>query len=154
VVEAFEASGLGAVLAPPAIGGTGEGMREVLEAIEKVSIADTSARWCCAIGLGSNYLAALVAEATARELFSDLRKGGAGPFTPAASAMPNGRGGRADRAGCPWPDSGPHDGVQVETLTEQEVIARPVRQERPIATGRRRPRTRRPVSDIVSEQRG
>jgi prevent-host-death family protein len=42
----------------------------------------------------------------------------------------------------------------LERLTEQGVIARPVRQKRPVATGRRRPRSRRPVSDIVSEQRG
>jgi prevent-host-death family protein len=42
----------------------------------------------------------------------------------------------------------------LEKLTEQGVISRPPLHERPIAAGRRRPRTRRPASDIVTEQRG
>jgi prevent-host-death family protein len=42
----------------------------------------------------------------------------------------------------------------LERLTEQGVISRPLRPDRPAATGRRRPRARRPVSDILSEQRG
>jgi len=45
-------------------------------------------------------------------------------------------------------------GSTLERLIEQGVIARPARHERPTATGRDRPRARRPVSDIVSEQRG
>jgi len=42
----------------------------------------------------------------------------------------------------------------LERLTEQGVIARPVCQKRPVATDRPRARSRRPVSEIVSEQRG
>jgi prevent-host-death family protein len=42
----------------------------------------------------------------------------------------------------------------LERLTQQGVLARPGRQSRPTATGRKRPRSRRPVADIVSEQRG
>jgi prevent-host-death family protein len=41
----------------------------------------------------------------------------------------------------------------LEQLTRQGVIARPERGNRPTATGRRRPRPRRPVAEIVSEQR-
>jgi prevent-host-death family protein len=41
----------------------------------------------------------------------------------------------------------------LERLTEQGVIAKPERARRPKATGRPRPGTRRPVADIVSEQR-
>ena len=92
VVEAFEASGLGAALAPPAVGGSGADVRALLEALEAISAADASTGWCCAIATGSNYLAALPPEATARELFRDLRKGGAGPFAPRSMAMPNGHG--------------------------------------------------------------
>ena len=42
----------------------------------------------------------------------------------------------------------------LERLTEQGVISRPVHHERPVAAARRRPPTRRAVSDIVAEQRG
>lgn len=41
----------------------------------------------------------------------------------------------------------------IESLHGQGIIARPVRQDRPTATGRSRPSSRRPVSDLVSEQR-
>jgi prevent-host-death family protein len=39
-------------------------------------------------------------------------------------------------------------------LTEEGVIARPNRERRPLARGRTRPRPRRPVAEIVSDQRG
>lgn len=41
----------------------------------------------------------------------------------------------------------------IESLTERGVIARPVRGDRPAATGRDRPRPRRPVSELVGKQR-
>jgi len=41
----------------------------------------------------------------------------------------------------------------IETLQQRGIVARPTRQDRPKATGRPRPRSRRPVSDLVSEQR-
>lgn len=43
---------------------------------------------------------------------------------------------------------------KLEELTNQGVIAKPARPDRPTATGRARPRSRRPLADIVSEQRG
>jgi len=42
----------------------------------------------------------------------------------------------------------------IERLTREGVIGRPERSTRPVATGLRRPRARRPVSDIIGEQRG
>ena len=42
----------------------------------------------------------------------------------------------------------------IERLTAEGVIARPRQSVRPVASGRARPRPRRPVADIVSEQRG
>jgi prevent-host-death family protein len=42
----------------------------------------------------------------------------------------------------------------LEQLTQQGVIARPARRGRPTAAGRLRPRSRRPVADVVTEQRG
>jgi len=41
----------------------------------------------------------------------------------------------------------------IEELTRLGVIARPARPSRPRATGRARPRPRRPLGDVVSEQR-
>jgi prevent-host-death family protein len=42
----------------------------------------------------------------------------------------------------------------LEQLTREGVIARPARPGRPTASGRSRPRSRRPVADVVSEHRG
>lgn len=42
----------------------------------------------------------------------------------------------------------------LERLTAEGVIARPVQAQRPTASGRSRPRARRSVADLVSEQRG
>jgi prevent-host-death family protein len=44
------------------------------------------------------------------------------------------------------------DGV-LERLTNESVIARPERQQRPITSGTKRPRPKRPVSGWISEQR-
>ena len=41
----------------------------------------------------------------------------------------------------------------IERLTAEGIIARPERIARPVATGRARPRSRRPVSDTIAEQR-
>jgi prevent-host-death family protein len=41
----------------------------------------------------------------------------------------------------------------LERLTAEGVIGRPATAERPQAIGRPRPRPRRPVADIISEQR-
>lgn len=41
----------------------------------------------------------------------------------------------------------------IERLTALGVISRPAQSARPVAGGRTRPRPKRPVADIVSEQR-
>ena len=41
----------------------------------------------------------------------------------------------------------------IERLTAEGVIGRPEQATRPVAAGRARPRSRRPVADLVSEQR-
>jgi prevent-host-death family protein len=41
----------------------------------------------------------------------------------------------------------------IERLTQEGVIARPRRQQRPTATGRRRVKASGPVADLISEQR-
>ncbi|WP_419553982.1 type II toxin-antitoxin system Phd/YefM family antitoxin [Candidatus Poriferisodalis sp.] len=49
--------------------------------------------------------------------------------------------------------SGIDSAPTIERLTAQGVISRPVRGDRPKATGQRRPRPRSPLSDLVSDQR-
>jgi prevent-host-death family protein len=44
--------------------------------------------------------------------------------------------------------------TMIDRLTAEGVIARPRQSARPVASGRSRPRPRRPVADIISEQRG
>ena len=44
--------------------------------------------------------------------------------------------------------------MTIERLTADGVIARPQRAVRPVASGRRRPRPRRPIADIIGEHRG
>ena len=90
VVDAFEASGLAGLVSPTALGGHAMPPALMTEAIEAISMADASAGWCCGIGLGSNHLAAVVPEPTARELFTDVSRGGAGPFAPGGPARPDG----------------------------------------------------------------
>jgi prevent-host-death family protein len=41
----------------------------------------------------------------------------------------------------------------IERLTDEGVIARPAQSHRPRSRGRARPRSRRPVAEVVSEQR-
>ena len=42
----------------------------------------------------------------------------------------------------------------IDRLTSQGVISRPTSSTRPVAGDRRRPTPKRPVADLVSEQRG
>ncbi|HXF22217.1 MAG TPA: type II toxin-antitoxin system prevent-host-death family antitoxin [Streptosporangiaceae bacterium] len=42
----------------------------------------------------------------------------------------------------------------IERLTAEGVIGRPRQPHRPVASGRARPRPRRPLADRISEQRG
>lgn len=42
----------------------------------------------------------------------------------------------------------------IDRLTSQGVISRPISSTRPVAGDRRRPTPKRPVADLVSEQRG
>jgi alkylation response protein AidB-like acyl-CoA dehydrogenase len=88
VVEAIEASGFNALLAPTAIGGQAAHPRSIVEVVEAISIHDASAGWCASISMGSNHLAGVLPEATARSVFSDLSRGAAGAFAPGAMALP------------------------------------------------------------------
>jgi alkylation response protein AidB-like acyl-CoA dehydrogenase len=92
VVDAFAASGLARLMAPTVLGGAAAQPRTLVEVVEIVSAADPSAGWCVGIGVGSNYLAAFLPEAGARELFVDLDRPGSGVFAPTGRGVPTRRG--------------------------------------------------------------
>ena len=90
IVDAVEASGINALAAPSALGGLAAHPSLTCDVIERISAFDASAGWCVGIGLGSNYLAGIIPEPTARKLFANVTLGGAGPFAPGAPANPDG----------------------------------------------------------------
>jgi alkylation response protein AidB-like acyl-CoA dehydrogenase len=90
IVEAFEQSGLAALAMPTALGGAAAPPGQAVELLEVLATYDASTAWCAAIGLGTNFMVSAIPEATGRELFRDVRRGGAGPFNPGAPARPDG----------------------------------------------------------------
>jgi alkylation response protein AidB-like acyl-CoA dehydrogenase len=102
VVEALETSGLFGLVAPTALGGAAADPATLVRAVVAISAADASAGWCYGIGAGSNFLAGLLAPATAAELFADVTRGGAGPFAPGGRAEVDGDGYRVTGR---WPYS-------------------------------------------------
>ena len=107
IVAAFIDSELPKLAAPTALGGGAAHPTTVLEVIEEISSADASAGWCVAIGLGSNYLAGIIPESSAAEVFGDLRQPAAGPFAPGGRAQVTSTGYRVSGR---WPyASGCHD---------------------------------------------
>jgi indole-3-acetate monooxygenase len=67
---------------PSALGGAAAHPCRLVEVVEGISRADGSAGWCVGIGIGSNYLAGILPEQTAKEVFRDVTRPGAGPFAP------------------------------------------------------------------------
>src|SRR4051794_41723420 len=86
VVTAVEASGLNGLVSPTAIGGHAASPETMVAVVAEVARGDASTAWCAGIGMGSNFLAAILSEDVARDLFTDLDRGGAGPFAPTGRA--------------------------------------------------------------------
>jgi indole-3-acetate monooxygenase len=86
VVSAIEASGLTALVAPSNLGGEAAAPSTLVEVVETIARADASTGWCTGIGSGSNFLSALFDETAASEVFTDVTRGGAGPFAPGGKA--------------------------------------------------------------------
>ena len=82
VVEALVRSGLAGLVAPTALGGSAAHPGHLVDVVEEVSRADGSAGWCVGIGIGSNYLAGIIPKQTAKDVFRDVTRPGAGPFAP------------------------------------------------------------------------
>ncbi len=90
VVEAIEAAAFNGLLMPSALGGRAASPRTMIGVIETIAAHEASAGWCAAISMGTNHLAGLIPESAARALFTDVARGGAGPFAPGALALPQG----------------------------------------------------------------
>jgi alkylation response protein AidB-like acyl-CoA dehydrogenase len=91
-VAALEGSGLFGLVAPTALGGAAADPATMVATIASIATADASAGWCYGIGAGSNFLSALIPQASASEVFTDVAKGGAGPFAPGGRAEVTGDG--------------------------------------------------------------
>jgi indole-3-acetate monooxygenase len=103
VVAALESSGLNALVAPSSLGGLAARPSTLVEVVETIARADASTAWCAGIGAGSNFLSALIDETAARQVFADVTRGGAGPFSPSGQAEEDDRGGY--RVTGRWPYS-------------------------------------------------
>jgi alkylation response protein AidB-like acyl-CoA dehydrogenase len=64
----------------------------LIDVVEEVSRADGSAGWCVGIGIGTNYLAGMLPEQEAKEVFRDESRPSAGPFAPGGRAVVSGDG--------------------------------------------------------------
>ena len=102
VAAAIEASGLNRLVSPREIGGFAASPVTLCEVVEEISRGDASTGWCLGIGMGTNFMSGLITEAAAKETFTDLDKGGAGPFAPTGRADVAGDG---YRVGGRWPYS-------------------------------------------------
>jgi alkylation response protein AidB-like acyl-CoA dehydrogenase len=85
-VAALVDSGLPRLMAPTALGGFAAHPGTLVNVVEEIARSDGSAAWCVGIGLGSNYLAGVIPEASAREVFRELDRPAAGPFAPGGRA--------------------------------------------------------------------
>src|SRR5262245_58883529 len=87
LVEELRRTGLFRTSVPRAFGGDEATPREILRAIETVATADGSTGWCAMIGVASNVGAGYMAEAGAREVFTDPTAPTAGLAEPAGAAV-------------------------------------------------------------------
>ncbi len=82
LVAQLKAAGIFRMSMPKAWGGPEMPPREQCEVYEILSAADASVAWCAKIGSDSGYYAALLEEADARALFTDLDDVTAGQVPP------------------------------------------------------------------------
>ena len=90
VVAAIEAAGLNALMSPRELNGSAAPPAVLVEVIEEVSRGDASTGWCLGIGAGVNFMSALITESAAKQIFTRVNQGGAGPFAPGGRAVADG----------------------------------------------------------------
>ena len=82
IAGALRASGIHRFLLPRELGGFAAPPVKLVAAVMTLAAADGSTGWCAAIGAGGNFLAGLLPEAGARQLFADPDAPSAGMFAP------------------------------------------------------------------------
>jgi alkylation response protein AidB-like acyl-CoA dehydrogenase len=92
VFEAIARAGLFRLALPRSIGGPERSPREIVEAVERVSIADASAGWCVGIFATTGLTAAYLPTEMAREVFGDPIGVACGVFAPTGTGVREGDG--------------------------------------------------------------
>lgn len=82
VASALARAGLFRMAVPRSIGGPEHTPREIVEAIEVVSIADAAAGWCVGIGATTGLVAGYLPIESARAMFADPMHAACGVFAP------------------------------------------------------------------------
>ncbi len=87
VVSALARAGLFRMAVPRSIGGPEHTPREILEAIEAVSIGDAASGWCVGIGATTSLAAGYLPLEGAREVFADPMQAACGVFAPTGKGV-------------------------------------------------------------------
>jgi alkylation response protein AidB-like acyl-CoA dehydrogenase len=82
VAGALAKAGLFRMAVPRSVGGPEHSPREIIEAIEAVSIADAAAGWCVGIGATTSLVAGYLPIESARTMFADPMHAACGVFAP------------------------------------------------------------------------
>ena len=101
VVDALVATGLGRLCLPVEYGGPGIDPATLVEAIERVSIADGAAGWCTMIAATTTSMAAFLEPAAAADVFGDPNAIAGGVFAPNGQGVADGDGFRVTGR-WPW----------------------------------------------------
>lgn len=92
VVEALVATGLGRLCLAPEYGGPGVDPVTLVEAIERVSIADGAAGWCTMIASTTTSMAAFLEPDAAQQVFGSPTEVAGGVFAPNGQGVADGDG--------------------------------------------------------------
>lgn len=94
VVSALRRTGINRMFLPTVLGGRQAPVVDVMDMVEGIAAVDGSTAWCTVIGAGSNVFAGYMAEAGARQVFTDPDQGNATMLAPIGTLVADGHRGR------------------------------------------------------------
>ena len=94
VVSALRRTGINRMFLLTVLGGRQAPVVDVMDMVEGIAAVDGSTAWCTVIGAGSNVFAGYMAEAGARQVFTDPDQGNATMLAPIGTLVADGHRGR------------------------------------------------------------